>query len=132
MEMFTSLNQLFSDLRGSQTPLSSLLFANLVIWRHWRPPDRQIGDLLAQNRQKKYVSKCLKLPNSSRNAIKIFCPYVTRARKNAQKYCAQCLFLPFFANFEFFLGFPFKIQFLPFTEVSRNGKFLFLSLLLFL
>ena len=35
--------------------------------RNWRSPDRQIG-------KKKYVSKCSKLPNSSRNAIKKFSP----------------------------------------------------------
>ena len=77
--------------------------------------NRQIGDFQAKSGafwgflaqkspKKKYVSKCLKLPNSSRNAIKNFCPYVTRARadlrargarKNAQKHSAQCLFLPF-------------------------------------
>ena len=40
------------------------------IWRS-EAPDRQIGDFLAQKSpKKKYVSNGLKLPNSSRNAIK--------------------------------------------------------------
>ena len=47
-------------------------------WRNWRLPDRQIGATggrqIAKLAKKKYVSKCSKWPNSSRNAIKIFSP----------------------------------------------------------
>ena len=47
----------------------------------WRPPDRQIGDLAGakyhqKSPKKKYGSKCLKLPNSARNA---------KIAKNCQK-----------------------------------------------
>ena len=57
---------------------------------HWRSPDRQIGDFWAKNRQKKkYGSKCLELPNSSRNAIKFFCLSVTRARAIARARAAR-------------------------------------------
>ena len=60
-----------------------------INWQYWRPifdfrlPNRHIGGfwlkkspkwrfLGQKSPKKKYASKCLKLPNSSRNAIKIF------------------------------------------------------------
>ena len=49
-----------------RAPPNSYIFANLAPWRHWRAPDRQIGE------KKKLVSKCLKLSNSSRNSKIIF------------------------------------------------------------
>ena len=46
----------------TQAPHNSKVFANLVIWRHWRAPERQIGDFLAQKiTQKKVCLKMLKI-----------------------------------------------------------------------
>ena len=64
----------------------SLNFPPEIAKNIWRPPDRQIGDLAGakyhqKSPKKKYGSKCLKLPNSARNAIKIF------SRAPAREYC---------------------------------------------
>ena len=46
----------------TQAPHISKVFANLAIWRHWRAPERQIGDFVAQKiTQKKVCLKVLKI-----------------------------------------------------------------------
>ena len=71
------------------------------------------------------------ITKSSRTSTNMILKSCKKFFEHKIKYGEQCLFLPFLQILSFSWGYPFKIQFLSYYEVSRNGKFLFLSVLMF-
>ena len=99
-------------------------FGNLAPLAGARSPNWRF--LAQKSPKKKYVSKCLKLPNSSRNAIKFFWLYVTWACAAREKMCegiVHNVYSYLFCGFWVFLiVIGVNFNFFVVLDVSRNEE----------